>query len=200
MPCESCGRPAIDTFAIEDHHVGEGLWRLCQLVDAINGMVWIKSGCGVVSRRGSLEQCRTSDNPWRGVAIEVELKVPYGATISEARGTDRGARRKARTMTGSPVNFIERFGSDVSSRWRAAELRTEIERAIAGGDSPFTIDFTGVRTVSDSFADEVFAILVVEHGEEWFSRNIRVVNLSEGLRTSILGAVLDRLESQSRLP
>lgn len=103
-------------------------------------------------------------------------------------------------MTGSPVNFIERFGSDVSSRWRAAELRTEIERAIAGGDSPFTIDFTGVRTVSDSFADEVFAILVVEHGEEWFSRNIRVVNLSEGLRTSILGAVLDRLESQSRLP
>ncbi|MEX0716774.1 MAG: hypothetical protein WD066_09310 [Planctomycetaceae bacterium] len=76
---------SVDTYSVEDHHVGEGLWRLCLLISAVQGSVWIKSGNGAVTKSGTQESCSSSNSPWRGVAIEVELKIPFGATISEAR-------------------------------------------------------------------------------------------------------------------
>lgn len=103
-------------------------------------------------------------------------------------------------MNDTVINFVERFGTDVSSRWRAAELRAEIARTVDRGTSPCSIDLAGVRTVSDSFADEAFAILVVERGDEWFRKNVRLLNLSTELRTSILGSILNRLESEVGTP
>ena len=85
-----------------------------------------------------------------------------------------------------------RLGTDLSSRHLGAELREEASRAIAAGEIA-TFDFEGVRTVSDSFADELLATLVEEHGHEWFRLNVRLKNLSKCVRTSILEAVSNRL-------
>jgi hypothetical protein len=46
--------------------------------------------------------------------------------------------------------------------------------------------------VSESFADGVIAVLVAERGEEWFRRNVRLVNLTPAVRLSVLHAVDER--------
>lgn len=84
-------------------------------------------------------------------------------------------------------------GTDISSRTRAARVREEIVREIVNGAESVTLDFTGVRTVSESFADELLAILAAEFGDEWFRTHIQVVNLSPFHRKTILDAIANRI-------
>ena len=90
------------------------------------------------------------------------------------------------------IEIAKTFGTDLSSRQRAAALRLDITTRTAAGISPVTLDFAGVRTVSESFADGALAVLVEERGEEWFRLNVRLVNLSPAVRLSILEAVDER--------
>lgn len=84
------------------------------------------------------------------------------------------------------------YGTDVSSRTRASELRSSIE-GIASQGNAVELDFSGVRTISPSFADELFGLLVERHGEEWFRTHVHVANLSSFVRKTILEAVANRL-------
>ncbi|NBV89253.1 MAG: DUF4325 domain-containing protein [Betaproteobacteria bacterium] len=90
------------------------------------------------------------------------------------------------------VEIAKTFGTDLSSRQRAAALRLDITSQTAAGITPVTLDFAGVRTVSESFADGAIAVLVAERGEEWFRQNVRLVNLSPFVRLSVLEAVDER--------
>lgn len=89
----------------------------------------------------------------------------------------------------------DEVGTDLSSRHTAAALRREVLSAAALGS--VTLDLEGVRTLSDSFADELFAVIVASKGEDWFKRSIRVTDLAPQVRRSILEAVRDRLNSQA---
>lgn len=86
------------------------------------------------------------------------------------------------------ISIVQRFGTDVSSRVSAARLREEILRS----DLPATIDFSRVETVSDSFADELIAVLVERQGKEWFREHIRIVGLAPIDRASVLEVVRRR--------
>ena len=86
------------------------------------------------------------------------------------------------------VSLASSYGTDLSSRRIAALLRQSILKALSAS-SPFTIDFVGVRTVSDSFADELFGVLVAENGTEWLRDHLSLVGLSPELRTVILSAI-----------
>ncbi len=90
------------------------------------------------------------------------------------------------------VRIATEFGTDLSSRQCAAELRVGITAQTAAGISPVTLDFEGVRTLSDSFADDAIAVLVADHGADWFKQNVRLVNLSPSVRLSVLEAVHER--------
>ncbi len=93
------------------------------------------------------------------------------------------------------VEIAKTFGTDLSSRQRAAVLRLDIASQTAAGITPVTLDFAGVRTVSESFADGAIAVLVAERGEEWFRQNVRLINLSPFVRLSVLEAVDERCRS-----
>jgi hypothetical protein len=93
------------------------------------------------------------------------------------------------------IDIAETFGTDLSSRQRAAALRLHITAQTAAGITPVTLDFAGVRTVSESFADGAIAVLVAERGEEWFRQNVRLVNLTPSVRLSVLEAVDERCRS-----
>ena len=84
------------------------------------------------------------------------------------------------------------YGTDVSSRQRAAELRVAVEAQIGQGCC-VELDFSGVRSISSSFADELFGLLVDSHGEAWFREHIRVLGLSPFLRRTILESVANRI-------
>lgn len=84
------------------------------------------------------------------------------------------------------------YGTDVSSRQRAAELRVVVESHVGQGHC-VELDFTGVRSLSSSFADELFGLLVESHGEAWFRDHIRVHGLAPLHRRTVLESVANRL-------
>jgi STAS-like domain of unknown function (DUF4325) len=81
------------------------------------------------------------------------------------------------------------IGKDLSSRDHARVLRET-------GDATarLTFDFAGVRTLSDSFADELLAVLVEARGEDWFREHVKLKNLSADHRRIVLRVVKERLK------
>jgi hypothetical protein len=91
------------------------------------------------------------------------------------------------------IEIVEIYGSDISSRARAALLRKEVINATADG-TIVDLHFDGVRTISESFADELFGVLVQEKGADWFRSFVRVRNIEPLPRATVLEAVAERLE------
>ena len=88
--------------------------------------------------------------------------------------------------------LVESHGTDLSSRDRAATLRERILEVADTIKSSVLIDLNGVRTISDSFADELFAVIISERSEEWFRDFIQIANASREVRLSILEAIDER--------
>lgn len=88
------------------------------------------------------------------------------------------------------IQVATHLGCFLSSRESAANLRT---RALST-DGVCRFDFTGVVSVSDSFADELFAVIVQLKGHDWFSEHIHVTGHSPEIRNCILRAVHLRCE------
>lgn len=89
-------------------------------------------------------------------------------------------------------------GSDLASRAQAGRLRNKIEHAISLGKN-VAVDLTGVISISESYADELFAVLVLHHGIEWFSSNINLLHQSQNsahVLLSIARAIRQRLDNQ----
>jgi hypothetical protein len=89
-------------------------------------------------------------------------------------------------------------GSDLASRVSARKLRFKAEQTIATGKIA-VIDLTNVISISESYADELFAVLVAQHGLEWFSNNIKLLHQlphSKHVLLTISTAIRRRLENQ----
>ena len=89
------------------------------------------------------------------------------------------------------------LGKHLASRERARQLREGALSELGSGHNQITIDFEGVDLLSDSFADELLAILVRDKGEEWFRNHVRLLNLQDEMRTTILRVIQFRLESNN---
>ncbi len=87
----------------------------------------------------------------------------------------------------------ERCGTDISNRQCAAVLRAEILRVVTDSGTQIQIDLIGVRTISDSFADELFGILARDLGSVAFREKIHLVNVSDVSRETIIEAIRHRL-------
>lgn len=98
------------------------------------------------------------------------------------------------------ISLAAEYGTDLSSRHKAVECRLRILDAAAESQERVEINMTDVRTLSDSFADELFGILVVEQGDDWFKRHVLVSHLPQGLRWTILNAIQTRLNRSSQPP
>jgi hypothetical protein len=94
------------------------------------------------------------------------------------------------------VVLLNEYGTDLSSRATGTSVREAIF-ALAKTQSRVVVDCSEIRTLSESFADEVFGILVAEQGKPWFKDHISVVGLSEDTRNAILRAVAERLSVAS---
>ncbi|PPD44396.1 MAG: hypothetical protein CTY16_11790 [Methylobacter sp.] len=92
-------------------------------------------------------------------------------------------------------------GSDLASRVSARNLRFRAEQVVTT-EKVVAIDLTGVLSISESFADELFAVLVEQHGLEWFSNNIKLLHQSANsshILLSIATAIRRRLENQESI-
>ena len=57
----------------------------------------------------------------------------------------------------------------LGSRFRARELREEVEQLLAQADE-VVLDFTGMKSATQSFIDELVGVLVLEHGPDVIQR------------------------------
>lgn len=79
----------VDTRSGESHHMGEGLYRLTELIASTGGTVWIWSGHGQVICRNETRQTIESDVEWNGTAIGIEIPVAAFENCEAATSTDQ---------------------------------------------------------------------------------------------------------------
>lgn len=53
----------------------------------------------------------------------------------------------------------------LGSRFRARELREQVEKLLARADE-LVLDFTGMKSATQSFIDELVGVLVLQHGPD----------------------------------
>ena len=88
--------------------------------------------------------------------------------------------------------------TDLASRQAAAELRAQIvQYVLSGNNKKVSLDLSGVLSISESYADELFGILAVRYGLDWFSDNVVLHNSSPFVFRAIASAIRQRLRSQS---
>jgi len=92
---------------------------------------------------------------------------------------------------------LSEFGRDLASRQRARKIREQIVHEVGADNVRLTFDFSDVRTLSDSFSDELFAVWVQMYGIEWFKKSVILTNLSLEMKQSIVSVIQNRLESKA---
>lgn len=84
--------------------------------------------------------------------------------------------------------------SDPSSRSSARELRERVLECLRAQEK-VVIDLSVVKSMSDSFADELFAILSLELGLEKFFDQIRIENSTKSVEYVIASNIKNRNSS-----
>lgn len=82
--------------------------------------------------------------------------------------------------------------TDLASRRSAAALRAEIEAHLLNGCA--TVDLSGVESVSESYADELFGVLVAHYSLPWVFSRLQVVGARPAVIKTITQALRYRLE------
>lgn len=88
--CQICPYPDdVATRSRESHHMGEGLYRLTELIADTGGTVWIWSGHGQVICGNEARRAVESEVEWNGTAIEIEMPVAAFENSEAATSTDK---------------------------------------------------------------------------------------------------------------
>lgn len=87
---------------------------------------------------------------------------------------------------------LSEFGDSLGTRFLGEEARKLIETHLNQGES-LLIDFSGVTSITHSFADEVFGELVCTLGLDRFKEVIRFVGVNEDSRAIIRFVISERL-------
>lgn len=96
------------------------------------------------------------------------------------------------------ISVICPIGTDLASRRSAALLRASINQLI-DQNIAVKLDLSNVQSISESYADELFGILVLEHGLDIFERNVSVSCSEYGVLKYIAKAIKERLTNDQTL-
>lgn len=86
----------------------------------------------------------------------------------------------------------EMYGSDLSSTKVATELRKDVLEQIELGFN-VEIDFDKVRSISNGWARNLIGVIAKEQGEDFVRNHISILNMSKGVRRTLLEGVGDIL-------
>lgn len=81
--------------------------------------------------------------------------------------------------------------TDLASRSVAAKDRAAIGEALSESQT-IVVDLKNVASISESFADELFGVLVLEKGLAFVTRHLKIRNASESVLKSIAVAMQRR--------
>lgn len=90
-----------------------------------------------------------------------------------------------------PRYVVSQHGQAFATRARADQIRSEIDE-VAQGCSEVLIDFEGVRSLSFSFADELFGMLAIRHAKAPAELRPVAIGLSAQAQRVLLGSLSQR--------
>ncbi|MGK5086159.1 STAS-like domain-containing protein [Bdellovibrionota bacterium FG-2] len=91
------------------------------------------------------------------------------------------------------ISLSKRIGQRLMSRHIAAELRNELVQ----NNEPVQLDFSGIKWLSHTFADELIGTLHRNYGEEIFNSRFRLRNVSLEIR-GVISASIQKSQDLSR--
>jgi anti-sigma regulatory factor (Ser/Thr protein kinase) len=187
---------------------GNGLAGIENIAHLAKGELTVVSGCAF----GDIRFNKSDRWTWQpviggvrfpGTAVTLNLPLDVSVDLREAlsfQGADWeifdfiDARYEAVEGEFRIVMKDERRGTGSRDAGRA--LRTKTENLLAAdAENSVTIDFSEVRMISSSFADEYLGKLRLSLGEADFTRRVRIVGLETSVRPVLAGAVSQRLRS-----
>jgi len=83
---------------------------------------------------------------------------------------------------------------DLASRTKARGLRSLLFQDLEAAGI-VELDFKNVRSISDSFADELFGILAARHGVENLASKVKIENASRQLLLVIASNIQNRTQN-----
>ncbi len=85
----------------------------------------------------------------------------------------------------------QQFGDTLKTRFLGGQLHAQLQSCLAGGSS-ITVDFSGVKGLGHSFADECFGVLFTEHGPELFRTRLHLAGMNENVKAVLRLVFTDR--------
>jgi anti-sigma regulatory factor (Ser/Thr protein kinase)/biotin operon repressor len=138
----------------EQHHTGEGIFFTSRMMDEFS----ILSGkLSFQTRRGEDWLLETS-NRTEGTRIIMKIRRESDRTVEEVFDRYTSFGELAFTKTVVPVALLAGEDKAVFSRSQAKRLVWRFERF-----KEIVLDFNGVRTIGQAFADEVFRVFANNH-------------------------------------
>ncbi len=93
------------------------------------------------------------------------------------------------------TTLLSPIGTDLASRRSAAQLRHNVVSALKCGNKVI-FDLSGVVSISESYADELFGVLVLEYGIKDFFTVVSIRGASPNVLRRIADAIKERSEHQ----
>lgn len=81
--------------------------------------------------------------------------------------------------------------SDLASRSLASKERSALYRQLHDHEQ-IVIDLASVESISESFADELFGVLVLERGFDFVIKHVKIINAADDVLRSIAIAMKRR--------
>lgn len=91
---------------------------------------------------------------------------------------------------------FSKYGKSLGSRVLGSEIRSKVEESLRS-KKQVTFDFKGVGVVSNSFADECFAKILLKFNINEIQKNTKFINVNEFVGAVISSALQQRLRPPS---
>lgn len=82
-------------------------------------------------------------------------------------------------------------GESLNTRFFGSSLKDYIMKEF-NDNNKVVLDFTDVKSISQSFADQCFGIIVAEIGLESFQKNFKIINIKDNVAKMIKYVALKR--------
>ncbi|MEO6832646.1 MAG: STAS-like domain-containing protein [Chitinophagaceae bacterium] len=178
---------------------GNGLWGLHQIVSENIGKLNIVSNSAYYSLTNSKYRVfdRMPQLPYdNGCIVDFQLDYSREISISKALGGYEPTNLKLEALeddAGAIIIDLHGKESGTGTRRSGEKLRTELINVYKQSGKSITLDFSKIKIVSSSFADELIGKLVTEFGFYGFNNIFKLKNMNSVVQTIVQRSVAQRM-------
>jgi len=178
---------------------GNGLWGLHQIVSENTGILNITSNSACYNLTNNEFKTfahvpqLTYDN---GCIVDFQIDYSKEISISKALGGYEPVNLKLESLEDNFGNItIDLRGkeSGVGTRKSGEKIRNELINIYKQSNKNVTLDFTDIKIISSSFADELIGKLVTEFGFYGFNNIFKLKNMNSSVQSIVQRSVAQRM-------